>query len=43
MEPYEVDLLTPAVLRDLEKVDDTFEAGSASQLRSDVVKPDGQN
>jgi hypothetical protein len=43
VEPHEVGLLTPAVLRDLEKIDDALEPGRSGELWSDVVEPDRQN
>jgi hypothetical protein len=43
VEPHEIYLLTSAMLRDLEKIDDALEAGCAGEFRSDVVKPNRQN
>lgn len=43
MEPDQIDVLAPPVLRDLEEVDHALEAGLSGELRSDVREADGQD
>jgi hypothetical protein len=43
VEPDQVDVLSPAVLGDLEQIDDAFEPGRAGQLGRDVSQLDRQD
>ena len=43
VETHQVDVLAPAMLGDLEKVDDTLEPGRACELGSDVAKADEED